>query len=99
MLLHLTGVAAGFAGLLIGLRRSIGDVEKVRMLCGVLDFKRRFGVPPNTGGWQEWSKRSHNANLFLYLYSSIGNDIPQKRVSESLRDSSFVVLFYFSRRN
>lgn len=42
---HLIGVAVGFAGLLIGLRRSIGGVEKVRMLYGVLNFKRLYRTP------------------------------------------------------
>jgi len=37
---HLIGAAAGFADLLIGLRRSIGGVGKVRMLCGVQLFRR-----------------------------------------------------------
>jgi hypothetical protein len=31
---HLIGAAVGFADLLIGLRRSIGGVGRVRRLCG-----------------------------------------------------------------
>jgi hypothetical protein len=46
----LIGPAVGFAGLLIGLRRSIGGVGKVKMLCGVLLSERQLGVLPNSGG-------------------------------------------------
>lgn len=35
VLLHLIGPVAVFAGLLTGLKRYIGGVEKVSMLCGV----------------------------------------------------------------
>ncbi|TXG55370.1 hypothetical protein EZV62_020626 [Acer yangbiense] len=42
VLLHSTGHAAEFVDLLIGSRRSIGGVEKVRMLCGVLLSNRHL---------------------------------------------------------
>ncbi|KAF2284948.1 hypothetical protein GH714_032960 [Hevea brasiliensis] len=44
VLLHLIGPAAGYAGLLIGLKRSIGGVGKVRKLYGVQLSKRCHGV-------------------------------------------------------
>lgn len=87
-LLHLIGVAVGFADLPIGLRRSIGGVGKVRMLCGVLHSNRcwHFGDLPISGGLQTMSKRSGCANLFLYFYMSIGDDISQKRERERERE-------------
>lgn len=36
---HLIGRAPGFAGLLIGSRRSIGGAARVRMPCGKLLFE------------------------------------------------------------
>ncbi|CAK9140944.1 unnamed protein product [Ilex paraguariensis] len=36
-------------GLLRGLKRSISDAVKVRMLCGLLPFENRLAIPPNSG--------------------------------------------------
>ena len=49
---HLIGAAVEFAGLLRGLKRYIGGVERVRMLCGVplsRGQKSDSGVLPNSG--------------------------------------------------
>lgn len=50
VLLPSIGPAVEFAGLQIGLKRFIGGVGKVRMLCGVLLSDRQLHVLPNSGG-------------------------------------------------
>ena len=50
VLLPLIGVAVEFAGQQIGLKRFIGGVGKVRMLCGVLLSNRQLHVLPTSGG-------------------------------------------------
>lgn len=42
VLLHLTGAAVGFAGLLKGSKRFIGDVEKARMPYGLPLSRRKL---------------------------------------------------------
>ena len=50
VLLHLTGAAVEYADPSRGLKKSIGGVVKVKMLCGVLHSIRMFEFLPHSGG-------------------------------------------------
>ena len=47
--LHMIGAAVEFVGLLIESKRFIGDVEKVRRLCGKPLSRSQLVVLPNSG--------------------------------------------------
>lgn len=66
MLLHLIGAAVVFVGLLKGLKRYIGGVEKVRMLCGVPLSRRDL---PNSGSLLPREQNGSSAARFSFSFS------------------------------
>lgn len=69
VLLHLTGVAAGFVGQLTESRKSIDGAGKVRMLCGVLlsKRKRQLGALPTSGRFFSFSIKAGVLVFFFFF--------------------------------
>ncbi|KAF9589265.1 hypothetical protein IFM89_022183 [Coptis chinensis] len=75
VLLHLIGAVVEFASHPRGSRRSIDDVEKVRMLSGVQPFKQQwqgqqhhFPTQEGQAGEREREKREDDLRVFSFMY-------------------------------